>query len=1127
MAYTDEICYFLYISALLNTLPMLDWIIAQFTISPDSLLIYGNYNYWLVALSVFIAMFAAFMGLQLASQAAKKFTFGRKHTILLVGSIALGGGIWTMHFIGMLAFDLCTPVTYGSLLTLFSLLPGICASWIALFYINNHRQGFIPLLLGGVLVGAGIGAMHYTGMAAMEMAPLLRYDPWMFALSIVVAVTLAMLSLWIRFGLVSFWKKGYKEWHINLGASIVMGFAIAGMHYTGMAAARFVKPPGLEISQQSSEISLYLALGVSTATIVIISLVLAVNLIYRYKDISQQASENERRLRAMMDTAVDGIVSIDSKGIIIGVNRSTEQLLGWSAAELIGNNVKMLMPEPFRSEHDGYLEHYQRTGEAKIIGTGREVEAAHKNGDRVAIRLAIGHVKMDWDDFYVAFVSDIRPRIKMERVLRENEEKFRSLISNIPGIAYRCKNAPEWPMIFINEAVENITGYPAQDFVIPEPKRSFSELYHPDDYQRIMENVGDSGAFNLEYRIIRRDGEVRWLMEQGTHVTDQQTGEVWLDGFIMDITERREMEQALREAKEKAEQAAAARAAFLANMSHEIRTPMNAIIGFSDILLDDHMSNEQQRHLKTINNSAKSLLHLLNDVLDSAKLDKGKLELELRDFSLVQEVDAIISTLWLQARNKGLQLTAEVSPKLEKSYFGSPERIRQVLTNLISNAVKFTLNGYIKLVVTPINNQQVEFVIEDTGIGMSDTQQASIFEAFTQADASMSRRFGGTGLGTTISKQLVELMGGSISVSSELDKGSVFKVILPLAASKKIELEQQQQTVHLPAMTILVVDDIQQNLDLLTVLLEREGHQVLTARDGQQALIRMSAEQEIDLVIMDIQMPVMDGLTACRQRRKIEQTDNLQYLPIIAFTASVLEEDRIAAKQAGMDGFANKPVDLYLLSAEIARILDIELTVNDRVTAPGAKLIDDKKGIALWGSKEIYYQELMSFITLNTRAVQQLAQYYQQQNWQELKALAHKYKGLCGNLALVRLMRDFARLESVLNSHPEQSGETISAVQATFRQVQLHVDDSQVVNSKRETESSDTPDLAELVKLLTQLKQTAAQNEIDEQALNLIAGYTGTEYDGEINAICQAFHEFEFVQAEQLIDRVLQQVPGC
>ncbi|WP_286234994.1 MHYT domain-containing protein [Thalassotalea sediminis] len=1102
---------------------MFDWIITQFTIPADSILIYGSYNPWLVALSVFIAIFASFMGLQVASQANNKISNLRRHSMLGIGSIALGGGIWSMHFIGMLAFDLCTTVEYDGFITFMSMLPGIFASWVALSYINSHRKDFLSLFVGGVLVGAGIGTMHYTGMAAMDMAPLLRYELWIFGLSIVVAVTLAMLSLWIRFGLVVLRSKGLNWWYPELWASIVMGCAITGMHYTGMAAARFVRPPGLELSQQSSEISIYLALGISITTIVIICLVLGLNMVYRYKDISRRAEESERRMRAMMDTAVDGIVSIDSEGTVLSINQATENLLGWSAKEIIGQNVNVLVPAPYHDGHDGYIQRYLETGEANIIGKGREVDARHKDGSKVAIRLAIGHVKLSTNDFFVAFISDIRPRLKMEQALRDNEEKYRSLITNIPGIAYRCKETPEWPMIFISDAVESITGYPASDFTLPEPKRSFTELYHPDDLTRITQSAFFDGPFNLEYRIIRRDGAVRWVMEQGIHVKMPNHDETWLDGFIMDITERKEMEQALVQAKESAEQAASARASFMANMSHEIRTPMNAIIGFSDILLESNLAQEQQRHLSTINNSAKSLLHLLNDILDSAKLDKGKVELELRDFSLIQEVDEIVSTLWLQARNKGLKLTVDVSPKLAKNYKGSPERIRQVLTNLMSNAIKFTQEGFVTLSVKPIADDNIEFIIADSGIGMDASQLASVFEPFTQADSSMSRRFGGTGLGTTISKQLVELMGGEISAESTLNKGSTFRFNLPLISSSNTVAESKTERIKLPPMKILVVDDIQQNIELLSVLLEREGHIVVSARDGQQALIRMATEDNLDLVIMDVQMPVMDGLTAAQERRKVEQQQGLSHLPIIAFTASVLNDDRIAAKKSGMDGFANKPVDINALFNEIATVLGItiaDVNVSSQETSLG-KLIDEKKGAALWGSVDAYYQELSQFTKQFSQDFSGLTTLCEQQNWQELKAQAHKLKGVCGNLSLVCLMRNLEKLEAVITSHPLQSQAVVDVIQKLFEAVQCEVDKYIPNISKVDV---DTGNLETFVQALQHLRDAAAQNEIDESALLLISDSAFKGYQLDVDAINQAINDFEFEQAVVFVNKLLAKI---
>jgi PAS domain S-box-containing protein len=1107
---------------------MIDWIHSQFSISPDSILLNGYYNYGMVTLSLFIAILASFMSLQLVTEQTTLVSKAKKQLMLLIGSLAFGGGIWSMHFIGMIAFDLCTVVDYNVTLTFFSMLPSIGASWVALNHLQKNHTGFKPLFLSGVLVGIGIGAMHYTGMASMQMAPLLRYDLSLFLLSIIIAISLAILSLWIRSALLNVWYQA-RDWQANLIASVVMGAAIAGMHYTGMASARFVKPAGLELSEQSSNISFYLALIVSITSIVIIVLILGVNLIYKYREISRQATINEHRLRAMMDTAVDAIISINSVGIIENVNRATQNMLGWAPEELIGNNIKMLVPNPYHDNHDNYIKQFLLTGDAKIIGSSREVHARHKDGTLVAIRLSIGHVKLENTNLFVGFMSDIRQRIEMEQALQENEEKFRSLISNIPGIAYRCLNEYNWPLLFISDAVESITGYPASDFLAPNKKRDFSDLYHPDDKNDVLSIPTIETIFNLEYRIITKTGDIRWMMEFGNYIKDEKSGEAWLDGFIMDITERKNIEQELREAKEKAEQAAESRAAFMANMSHEIRTPMNAIIGFSDILLESELSVEQLKHMSTINNASKSLLYLLNDILDSAKLDKGKLELELRKFSLVEEVDAVISTLWLQARNKGLELTTNISYKLGNFYFGSPERIRQVLTNLIGNAIKFTEAGEVTVSVYPINDHKVKFDIKDTGIGMSKKQQASVFDAFTQADASMSRRFGGTGLGTTISKQLVELMGGEITVHSTLEVGTTFSFEIPLSIAGHQEEPKTIEKIKLPKLKILVVDDIQQNIDLLTLILERDGHSVTTARDGQQALVRMRDCNSIDLVLMDIQMPILDGLNATIERRKYEEQHNLPLLPIIALTASVLLDDKLAAERSGMQGFANKPVDFTLLSYEIARVLNIDVITTPMLnTQPKIDLLlDETKGIALWGGIDQYYKQVDIFLNNQHGALEKLKEAIVESNWNEVSTLSHTLKGSSGNLALIRLQRLLAQLESLINSHPEQCNTLIEDIFIVYQELSDKVSNN--LNSKSILSEDTIIDTIALCELLNLLLEKAKDNEAEDALLTELYKYiqveeNASEYSEDIKKIYNALNDFEFEDASEYIIMIIQRI---
>ena len=1097
----------------------------MFEIPENSLIIAGGYNSWLVVLSLVVAVVASFMGLKVSELSQTATSLWRRQLTLFLGALGLAGGVWSMHFIGMTAFNLCAKVSYNWGITLASFFPSLVASWIALQIISGKSITARHIIAGGLLVGAGIGTMHYIGMEAMEMAPLLRYDLGMFILSIFVAVILAALALWIRFALGNKLPTNFA----TLLASSVMGFAIAGMHYTGMAAARFIQPEDTVLSDQGGELATTLGLVTGLVTLAILTLVIAINYAFRYRDLSRRARESEIRVQAILGTAIDAILTLDHHGNIRSTNKATETLLGWSEEEIVGQKAMKFLTNDINQE----LKHQIKTRENLFIGKSREMRILHKQGHLMDVRVASGIVHFDNEVLYVVFISDLSERVKIESTLRENESKFRSLVGNIPGIAFRCLNCNGWPMIYISNAVEHITDYSADSFLLPNPARSFRDLIHPDDLTDALTREEDATHYNHEYRIITRAGKIRWMLEQGTKIEDPITGQAYLDGFIMDISERKIMEQELIDAKEVAEQAAAARANFTANMSHEIRTPMNAIIGFSEILLDTQLDPVQHKQMVTIHNSARSLLHLLNDILDSAKLEKGKMELNLRSFRLIQEVDTVISTLNMEAGKKHVELHTNFSDGLAKNYMGDPDKLRQILTNLVGNAIKFTSHGSVTLAVEPGANNTLRFIITDTGIGMSEQQIANIFNPYVQADASINRRFGGTGLGTTISRRLAQLMGGDIEAFSRIGEGSCFTVNLPLTASSQEESHDGALIdFPLPPMHILVVDDIQQNLDLLIHLLKREGHKLYTARDGQQALLRMQAQEDIQLVLMDIQMPVMDGLSAARARREYESANQLPLLPIIALTASVMKDDRLQAAAAGMTGFASKPVNITQLKQEMARVMGASVQVSDtgNTQSKSPELIDEEKGIALWGSKNKYYEELRRFISTYPESYKAILQHLENDEIGELKQIGHALKGVSGNLALNSLMQKLEILEKrILSSDTiaidTASLETItsdicSTVKKIGQRVELYF------ASDEATQAHDSfLQPTELRPLLINALRLVQTNEVDDAVLDKLRNISAGTEQAKLTAIIELISDFEFEQASTALVGLLNLLP--
>ncbi len=511
---------------------------------------------------------------------------------------------------------------------------------------------------------------------------------------------------------------------------------------------------------------------------------------------------------------------------------------------------------------------------------------------------------------------------KLDQRLRDQQFYTRSLIeSNIDAL---MTTDPAGIITDVNKQMEALTGC-TRDELIGAPFKSY--FTDPERAEAAIKLVlTEKKVTDFELTACALDGKQTVVSYNATTFYDRGRTLQGVFAAARDVTERKRVEAELQEAKAAAESASQTKSDFLASMSHEIRTPMNAIIGIADLLAKTALTPEQTRYVQIFRRAGDNLLHLINDILDLSKVEASQLELERTGFSLRDLLEKVIEIVEVRAAGKGLDISCDVAPDVAVDLIGDPTRLRQVLLNLLGNAIKFTDRGAVMLRVTrdpaARSPSALQFTISDTGIGIPSEKLNAVFERFTQADSSTTRRYGGSGLGLTISKRLVELMGGRIWVTSEVDKGSEFSFALPFdiwsgatrPAAVAIGAGPERP---LPALRILLVEDSVDNRFITTAYLRDTPYVIEVAENGAVACEKFEAG-DYDLVLMDRQMPVMDGLTATRAMRAWEQARARTPTPIIALTASALKGDQEQCMAAGCTAYLTKPIKQDVLLQALA-----------------------------------------------------------------------------------------------------------------------------------------------------------------------------------------------------------------
>lgn len=557
----------------------------------------------------------------------------------------------------------------------------------------------------------------------------------------------------------------------------------------------------------------------------------------------------------------------------------------------------------------------------------------------------------------LALIIDITERKMAEQALTDSEARYRRLLGSVTSYIYTVTlDAGEAARTVHGTGCEAVTGYTSEEY--DADPYLWHKMIHPEDREAVLDccrrALSGEGGAEFEHRIFHKDGSVRWISTTIVPRRDASGRMIAYDGLIVDITERRRIKNELQRAKDAAEAASKAKSEFMANMSHEIRTPMNAILGLTKLVLRRDLSAEQREFLEGVMDAGASLMQIINDVLDFSKIEAGRLDLESDPFALRPLLDKIMKSFAHQARSKGVALKLHVDASVPDALQGDPGRLRQVIVNLVGNALKFTRQGVVELSVWPqppvqsgeegdarVEITRLLFMVRDTGIGIARDKLESIFESFTQADSSTTKLFGGTGLGLAISKKLIGMMRGDIWVESEPDKGATFKftaVFTPPpsdeaeacgTAAQAVSAERWGVGGHMP-LRILVAEDDRMNQMFAKTFLKDAGHTVAIAANGKQA-VEMVGVEHYDLILMDISMPVMDGLEAIRVIRSSRSGAFNPDIPIVAMTAHALKGDRERFLAAGANGYIAKPVELDEL------IRAVELAMNGGTLTPGAE----------------------------------------------------------------------------------------------------------------------------------------------------------------------------------------------
>lgn len=1106
----------------------------------------GSYNLWLIIGSYILAVYGCYMAIAML-RSIRLASGHMKRIGVFLGALVMATSIWSMHYTGMLSYNMTMVHVYDPLITLFSGTVALLFALAVYDILTRPNFGLKHIFVSAPLLGLGVAAMHYSGMAAMQMQADMLYIKDLFIISILIAITACAAALWIMHK-VSQLKRFKKS--AQFISSLVMAFAVCGMHYTGMAATVFIPHADCKFDPHQDFSALAFTIGGAACLTIAIS---SGFLIYVRQSLQKSSAIKEFNFLSRMQVVklfmifiiiiATGLVAsnineILRKALIVETNDRDNLTQILYQDEVLTMSARMAAatgdPQWIKRYHhyepklnnaineviNRYPDAFQNAGAQQIDKANKRLVAMEKaalayvkkgdikaaqtilNSDAykenkhfytqgmlvfteiVAQKIRHTFSSASSNTLFILFlilpgvtvlVIGVAGLIQARKLLLHalSERSFsQNIIDTIPDPIFVKDADHDW--LLGNKAFWKMTGGSAEDYIGKKEREFFYEEEATPAWQRDDKVIKEGVTSIEEETLVTAEGKtiIALTTRAPLKIVDGRQG---LVGVVHDITTQKEAEKEillhrdnlqklvelqisdlkierenLKQAKEAAESANAAKSDFLANMSHELRTPLNSILGMGNLLLESDMADDFKNMLHTMVESSENLLEIVNDILDISKIESGTLILESVPFNPYKCVSRVVTMLKPTASKKGLTLNLHISGDTSLNMLGDPVRFTRIVTNLVGNAIKYTeygkVNVYYSYVLLPEDVVQVRVNVVDTGIGISESKIRQIFEKFVQADTSTTRKYGGSGLGLAITKQLVEMMNGEIAVSSVIEKGSNFSISVPFTLTNAMEAEDEQSVASkhsgvIPPseIRILVAEDHALNQAYVKRLLPAIGISQFTIVENGRLAVEAAATGNYDIILMDCHMPEMNGYDATRAIRAAEAgTDN--HIGIVAMTANAMIGERERCLECGMDEYVSKPIARIKLMEVLARWIRFKPT--DHQAGAPAVILSTAPRLDLQllrtfsdGDTAMEKEFATIFVDQSRDHLEKLAQHCIEGVSQPWKEISHLLKGGAATLGAMRLREICADAQDMIDATKKARETILVAIKNEFEAV--------------------------------------------------------------------------------------------